>query len=99
MKAIVFEQNGGCEVLRYTDAPEPKAGPNDVVLKVKASACNFNDIWARRGLPGMKIILPHISGSDAAGVVQLKPARGPVDQVFALVRSDLDELLGELFSQ
>src|SRR6266852_8770647 len=40
MKAIVFEQNGGCEVLRYTDAPEPKAGPNDVVLKVKASACN-----------------------------------------------------------
>jgi alcohol dehydrogenase len=69
MKAIVFEQNGSCEVLRYTDAPEPKAGPNDVVLKVKASACNFNDIWARRGLPGMKIILPHISGSDAAGVV------------------------------
>jgi alcohol dehydrogenase len=69
MKAIVFEQNGGCEVLRYEDAPEPKAGPNDVVLKVKASACNFNDIWARRGLPGMKIILPHISGSDAAGVV------------------------------
>ena len=44
MKAIVFEQNGGCEVLRYEDAPEPKAGPNDVVLKVKASACNFNDI-------------------------------------------------------
>ena len=47
----------------------PKAGPNDVVLQVKASACNFNDIWARRGLPGMKIILPHISGSDASGVV------------------------------
>src|ERR1700674_4288109 len=69
MKAIVFEQNGSCEVLRYTDAPQPKAGPNDVVINVKASACNFNDIWARRGLPGMKIILPHISGSDAAGVV------------------------------
>lgn len=69
MKAIVFEQNGGCEVLQYCDTPEPKAGPNDVVIKVKASACNFNDIWARRGLPGMKIIFPHISGSDAAGVV------------------------------
>ncbi|MGH7935136.1 MAG: zinc-binding dehydrogenase [Candidatus Binataceae bacterium] len=69
MKAIVFEQNGGCEVLQYRDTPEPKAGPNDVVIKVKASACNFNDIWARRGLPGMKIILPHISGSDAAGVI------------------------------
>ena len=69
MKAIIFEQNGGCEVLKYRDTPIPKAGPNDVVIKVRASACNFNDIWARRGLPGMKIILPHISGSDAAGVV------------------------------
>lgn len=69
MKAVVFEQHGGPEVLRYTDTPEPKPGPNDVVVKVKASACNFNDIWARRGLPGMKIILPHISGSDVSGVV------------------------------
>ena len=69
MKAIVFEEHGGCEVLQYRDTPIPKAGPNDVVINVKASACNFNDIWARRGLPGMKIILPHISGSDAAGVV------------------------------
>ena len=65
----MFERNGGYDVLKYDDVPEPKAGPNDVVIKVKASACNFNDIWARRGLPGMKIILPHISGSDAAGVV------------------------------
>ncbi|MGA2411125.1 MAG: alcohol dehydrogenase catalytic domain-containing protein, partial [Candidatus Binataceae bacterium] len=69
MKAMLFERNGGYDVLTYMDTPEPKAGPNDVVIKVKASACNFNDIWARRGLPGMKIILPHISGSDAAGVV------------------------------
>lgn len=69
MKAIVFERNGGCDVLNYADTAVPKAGPNDVVLQVKASACNFNDIWARRGLPGMKIILPHISGSDASGVV------------------------------
>lgn len=69
MKAIVFEQNGGCEVLQYRETPRPQAGPNDVVIKVKASACNFNDIWARRGLPGMKIILPHISGSDVAGIV------------------------------
>ena len=57
MKAIVFERHGGSEVLQYRDTPQPKAGPNDVVINVKASACNFNDIWARRGLPGMKIIL------------------------------------------
>ena len=69
MKAIVFEQHGDYDVLKYRDTPQPVAGPNDVVIGVRASACNFNDIWARRGLPGMKIILPHISGSDAAGVV------------------------------
>jgi alcohol dehydrogenase len=69
MKAIVFERNGGLEVLEYKDIAEPKPSPNEVVLQVKASACNFNDIWARRGLPGMKILMPHISGSDAAGVV------------------------------
>lgn len=69
MKAVVFERHGGPEVLQYQDLPEPRPGPNEVVIQVKASACNFNDIWARRGLPGMKIILPHISGSDAAGAV------------------------------
>jgi alcohol dehydrogenase len=69
MKAVIFERNGGCEVLQYKDTPVPRPSPNDVLLQVKASACNFNDIWARRGLPGMPIILPHISGSDAAGTV------------------------------
>jgi hypothetical protein len=39
---------------------------HDVLVKVRAAACTYNDIWARRGLPGMLIILPH-SGSDVAG--------------------------------
>ncbi len=69
MKAVIFEQNGGPEVLQYKETPQPKAGHNEVVIQVKASACNYNDIWARRGLPGMEIILPHISGSDVSGVV------------------------------
>ncbi len=69
MKAMVFEKHGGPEVLHYADVAEPKAGPDEAVIRVRASACNYNDIWARRGLPGMKTILPHISGSDAAGQV------------------------------
>jgi len=69
MKAVVFDKHGGPEVLKYAETPEPKAGPGEVVIKVKASACNFNDIWARRGLPGMEMIMPHISGSDACGTV------------------------------
>src|ERR1700730_13812452 len=41
MKAIVFERNGGCEVLQYKDTPIPRPGPNEVLILVKASACNF----------------------------------------------------------
>ncbi len=69
MKAVVFEQNGGVEVLQYKDVPEPRVGPDDVLIRVRGAACNYNDIWARRGMPGMTVILPHISGSDVAGEV------------------------------
>ena len=69
MKAIVFEEHGDIDVLKYTDVPEPKISPNEVLIKVKASGCNYNDVWARRGLPGVSIIMQHISGSDAAGEV------------------------------
>ncbi len=69
MKAVVFDQHGGPEVLHHSEVPEPELTPNEVIVKVRAAACNFNDIWARRGLPGMKVILPHVSGSDVAGEV------------------------------
>jgi NADPH:quinone reductase-like Zn-dependent oxidoreductase len=69
MKAIVFKEHGAADQLHYTDIPEPEPGPNDVIVQIHATACNYTDIWARRGLPGMKIIFPHVSGSDASGVV------------------------------
>ena len=69
MKAVTFEEHGGLDKLQYKDVPEPKIGPTEVLIKVKAAGCNYNDIWARRGLPGMEVILPHISGSDASGEV------------------------------
>jgi NADPH:quinone reductase-like Zn-dependent oxidoreductase len=68
MKALVFEQYGGPEVLQWKDVPDPKAGPNDVVIQVKATAVNYNDVWGRRGAP-QQVALPHISGSDASGIV------------------------------
>jgi alcohol dehydrogenase len=69
MKAILFKQHGGPDVLQYADVPDPKPRAREVVIQVKAAGCNYNDLWARQGLPGMKFELPHISGSDAAGVV------------------------------
>lgn len=69
MKAVVFKQHGGPEVLEYTEAPSPVIKPNEVLIEVKACALNHLDIWARGGLPGIKIPLPHILGNDIAGVV------------------------------
>ncbi|MGH9676001.1 MAG: zinc-binding dehydrogenase, partial [Candidatus Acidiferrum sp.] len=69
MKAIVFEQHGGPEVLKYVDAPEPAVRPNEVLVRVKACALNHLDLWVRRGLPNVPIPLPHIPGSDIAGEI------------------------------
>lgn len=69
MKAIVFYKHGSTDVLKYEDVPVPSVGPHEVLVKVRAAGCNYNDIWARRGMPGMKIIFPHIPGSDLAGEV------------------------------
>ena len=69
MKAIVFHQHGGPEVLKYTDAPEPAVRTNGVLVRVKACALNHLDLWVRRGLPNVPIPLPHILGSDIAGEI------------------------------
>ena len=69
MKAIVFNQHGGPEVLRHTEVPEPALGPTDVMVRVRACALNHLDLWVRKGLPGVQIPMPHIPGSDIAGEV------------------------------
>ncbi len=67
MKAVVFHQQGGLDVLRYEDAPEPKAGPGEVLIRVRACGLNRLDIWVRERLPNVP--LPHIGGTDVAGEV------------------------------
>jgi NADPH:quinone reductase-like Zn-dependent oxidoreductase len=69
MKAIYFESHGGISVLQYGDRPDPEIRPGTVRIDVHASALNHIDIFLRRGLPGVKVALPHIPGCDAAGVV------------------------------
>lgn len=70
MKAVVFKEHGGPEVLEYTDAPEPEIKANEVLVEVRAVALNHLDVWARGGLPGIEISMPHILGNDIAGVVR-----------------------------
>ena len=69
MKAVRFHQHGGPEVLCYEDAPDPELAPGEVLVRVRACALNHLDVWARGGLPNVRIPMPHITGSDAAGEV------------------------------
>ncbi len=69
MKAVLFHQHGGREVLQYTDFPTPEPRPGEMLVKLQAAALNRLDIWVRRGWPGIKLQYPHIPGADGAGVV------------------------------
>lgn len=69
MKAARFHSHGGPDVIRYEDAPDPEPLPGRVIVRVRACALNHLDLWQRRGLPRVRIPLPHISGSDVAGEI------------------------------
>ena len=69
MQAVQFDSHGDRDVLEYGEFPDPEPGRDEVVIDVKAAALNHLDIWTRRGLPGVDLDMPHIPGSDAAGVV------------------------------
>lgn len=73
MKAVRFHKHGGPEVLQYEDTPDPVPNNDEALVRVKACALNHLDIWARDGLPNVEIPMPHISGSDIAGVVEWVP--------------------------
>ena len=69
MKAILFHQHGGPEVLEYAETPTPQPGPGEVLVKLEAAALNRLDLWVREGWPGIKLDYPHIPGADGAGVI------------------------------
>jgi len=69
MKALYFNQHGERDVLEYGDLPDPRPGPGEVLVEIRAAALNHLDIWVRRGWPGLKLVMPHVGGSDGAGVV------------------------------
>jgi len=71
MKAVLTTAHGGPEVLQLRrDFPAPTPAPGEALVRVAATAVNFHDIFTRRGMPGVKIKLPVIVGSDIAGTVE-----------------------------
>ncbi len=69
MKGIQFSSHGLSSVLEITDMEKPIPEKDQVLIQIQSSSLNHLDLWIRRGLPGLEIPLPHIPGSDGAGVI------------------------------
>ena len=67
MKAIRIHEDGGPEVLRYEDVPDPEPADGEVLIELRAASLNHLDIWIRKGLPSVP--KPRILGADGAGVI------------------------------
>lgn len=73
MRAALITKQGepvASNISLVTDHPDPVAQAGEVVIRTEASALNHLDLWVGRGVPGMKLDYPRISGSDGCGIVE-----------------------------
>ena len=70
MRQIVTTANGGVEVLKVQEAPDPGAAKGEVVVRVNAAGLNFADILARQGLYPDGPKKPCVMGYEVAGVIE-----------------------------
>lgn len=70
MKALYYDEQRGYQGIKVGEFPVPEINENDVLVRVKAFSLNHLDVWVMDGKYPVKIPLPHIFGSDAAGVVE-----------------------------
>ncbi|MDN3293564.1 NADP-dependent oxidoreductase [Streptomyces ficellus] len=95
MKAISYRRYGGPEVLEFGDYPDPKVGPDKVLVKVRAAAVNPVDWKAQAGYLDtiFDAVFPVVPGWDVAGVV-VQPGVSVTefavgDEVMGYVREDV----------
>jgi NADPH:quinone reductase-like Zn-dependent oxidoreductase len=79
VKAIRIHEDGGPDVLRYEDAPDPVPGTGQVLIDLRAASLNHLDIWIRKGLPSVP--KPRVLGADGAGMVVSGDGFTPGDRV------------------
>jgi NADPH:quinone reductase-like Zn-dependent oxidoreductase len=79
VKAVRIHEDGGPDVLRYEDAPDPVPGTGQVLIELRAASLNHLDLWIRKGLPSVP--KPRILGADGAGVVVSGDGFAPGDRV------------------
>jgi NADPH:quinone reductase-like Zn-dependent oxidoreductase len=96
--AGVVSAHGGPDHLEYLEVEAPSPPPGWVRVRVLACALNMLDVFVRRGMPGVKVALPHVPGGDVVGVVdQLGDGvTAPAVGVLVLVDPRIGEgILGE----
>ena len=69
MQAVQFTEHGDRDVIEYGEYEALAPGRDEVRVEIRAGALNHLDVWTRRGLPGLDLSMPHIPGSDGAGIV------------------------------
>jgi NADPH2:quinone reductase len=69
MRAVVFERNGGPEVLEIRDVPEPRPRDGEVLVRIEAAGVNFMDVYEREGKPGYGSAPPAVPGAEGAGTI------------------------------
>jgi NADPH:quinone reductase-like Zn-dependent oxidoreductase len=65
---VRIHADGGPEVLRVEDAPDPLPRAGEVLVRLRAASLNHLDLWVRKGLPSVP--KPRILGADGAGIVE-----------------------------
>lgn len=70
VKAVGFREHGGLEQVEVLQVDVPDPGPGEARVRVEASALNHLDLFVLQGWPGLELEMPHVGGSDMAGVVE-----------------------------
>jgi 2-desacetyl-2-hydroxyethyl bacteriochlorophyllide A dehydrogenase len=69
VKAVVFHEFGGLDVLRLEELPEPRPAAGEVAIEITASALNHLDIDIREGVSRFPVELPFVLGVEPVGRV------------------------------
>jgi NADPH:quinone reductase-like Zn-dependent oxidoreductase len=70
VKAVRFHEFGGIDVLRVEEVDDPRPGPGEVLVRIRAAGLNHLDVDVRDGVSRFPIELPHTLGVELAGEIE-----------------------------
>ncbi len=70
MRAACIAKHGELEEIAVRDIEAPKPGHDELIVRMKFAALNHLDYFVTKGWPGLELKMPHVLGSDGAGIVE-----------------------------